>query len=152
MSVKFLIDFMLGKLTRELRVLGIDALYIEKKDLATNPLSALKSAKQAGRTFLTRNTRLKAYPDVLFVSSEKIEEQVSQIIKHFNLQKKIKPFTRCLRCNQKLIEVIKDDIKGKVPFYIFQTKDKFVYCPKCEKYYWEGTHLKNMKRRVKKIS
>ncbi len=150
MSVKLLIDFMLGKLARELRVLGIDALYIEKKDLTANPLSVLESAKQTGRIFLTRNTKLKAYPEVLFIRSEKAEEQVSQAIKHFNLQKEIKPFTRCLRCNQKLVSVAKDDVKGKVPFYIFQTKDKFACCLKCEKYYWEGTHLKNMRQRITK--
>lgn len=139
---------MLGKLARELRILGIDALYIEKKDLRDNPLSALNQAKQTGRGFLTRNTKLKEYPDTLFISSEKVEAQARQVIKHFNLQNEIRPFSRCLKCNEVLVANSKNEAKGRVPFYIFQTKDVFAYCPQCDKYYWQGTHLKNMQRRL----
>lgn len=147
--VKFLVDFMLGKLARELRILGFDALYVEKKDLTANPLTILYQAKQGLRIFLTRNTKLKDYSEAVFIINETVKEQVGQVIKHFKLQDEIKPFTRCLRCNEVLTQVAKENIKGKVPFYIFQTKDKFVYCQKCRKIYWAGTHLKDMEKRVK---
>lgn len=152
MSVKFLVDFMLGKLARELRLLGFDASYIKPQNLPDkNPLTLLNLAKADNRIILTRNTQLQNFPEVLFITSEKIAEQIKQVITYFKLEKEIAPFSRCLLCNEVLVAVPKDAVKGKVPFYIFQTKEKFAYCPKCQKIYWAGSHLKDMQKRLKKI-
>jgi uncharacterized protein with PIN domain len=152
MIVKFLVDFMLGKLTRELRLLGFDTQYINlQTDDLRNPMILLKLAQSENRIILTRNTKLKNYSGVVFINSEYINEQIAQVIKSFKLKIDIKPFSRCLVCNEILISVKKEEIKGKVPFYIFQTKDEFSCCPKCQKIYWAGTHQKNMRERVRKL-
>lgn len=152
MIVKFLVDFMLGKLTRELRLLGFDTRYINlQTDDLRNPMILLKLAQSENRIILTRNTKLKNYSGVVFINSEYINEQIAQVIKSFKLKIDIKPFSRCLVCNEILISVKKEEIKGKVPFYIFQTKDEFSCCPKCQKIYWAGTHQKNMRERVRKL-
>jgi len=153
MAVQFLVDFMLGKLARELRIRGFDTQYIRPKNLANkNPLTLLHLAKAEERIILTRNTKLKNYPEVLLITSEKITEQINQVIEHFKLDKEVNLFTRCIICNEILLRVPKQEVRGKVPFYIFQTKEDFAYCPKCQKIYWAGTHLKNMKQRVIKSS
>jgi len=152
MDDKFLVDFMLGKLARELRILGFDTRYINlQTDDLRNPMILLKLAQSENRIILTRNTKLKNYSGVVFINSEYINEQIAQVIKSFKLKIDIKPFSRCLVCNEILISVKKEEIKGKVPFYIFQTKDEFSCCPKCQKIYWAGTHQKNMRERVRKL-
>ena len=143
---------MLGKLARELRILGFDTRYINLQvDVVRNPITLLKLAQSENRIILTRNTKLKNYSGVVFINSECIDEQIAQVIKSFKLENDIKPFSRCLVCNEILISVKKEEIKGKVPFYIFQTKDEFSCCPKCQKIYWAGTHQKNMRERVRKL-
>lgn len=153
MPVKFLVDFMLGKLAREIRLLGFDASYIQPQNLPNkNPLALINLAKADNRIILTRNTQLKDYAEVFFITSEKTNEQIKQVIKHFQLEKAINPFSRCLICNEVLMSVTKESVKGKVPFYIFQTKQEFASCLKCQKIYWAGTHRKDMQKRVKKIN
>ncbi len=143
---------MLGKLARELRLLGFDTRYINPQtDELRNPMILLKLAQSENRIVLTRNTKLKNYSEVVFINSEYIDEQIAQVMKSFKLKIDIKPFSRCLACNEILVSVKKEQIKGRVPFYIFQTKDEFSCCPKCQKIYWAGTHQKNMQERVRKL-
>lgn len=148
MPIKFLVDFMLGKLSKHLRILGFDTQYIKEKG---TPLSLIKLAERDERILLTRNTKLKEYPCVAFIESENIKDQIQQIYKQFRIDKDVKPFSRCLICNELLKLVSKPEVKGRVPFYIFQTKDKFSLCPKCNKIFWQGTHLKEMKKKIRKI-
>ncbi|MEO0092556.1 MAG: Mut7-C RNAse domain-containing protein [candidate division WOR-3 bacterium] len=145
--MKFLVDFMLGKLARELRMLGFDAKYI-KPD---NPLVLLQIAKTENRIILSRNTKLKDYPEVFFIESEIPQEQVKSIINRFNLEKEIRPFSRCLECGELLQSIDKSEVKGRVPFFVFQNHDDFSICSKCQKIYWKGSHLKNMQQKIKKI-
>ena len=149
MPIKFLVDFMLGKLAKQLRILGFDTQYIKEK---YSPLLLIKLAEGEDRALLTRNTKLKAYTCVVFIESENLKDQIHQIFTHFKINKETKPFSRCLICNELLIPISKPEVKGKVPFYIFQTKDKFSLCPKCNRIFWQGTHLKDMKKRVRKMT
>jgi uncharacterized protein with PIN domain len=153
MLVKFLVDFMLGKLAKELRILGFDTQYVNSSNLPNkNPLVLLNIAKEEDRILLTRNTKLKDNPSVVFITSEKVSDQIEQVVDRFKLSKVINPFSRCIICNGVLVSTTKEQVRNKVPFYIFQTKEKFAYCHKCQKIYWEGTHLKDMKKRVRKLS
>ncbi|MCX7785892.1 MAG: Mut7-C RNAse domain-containing protein [candidate division WOR-3 bacterium] len=145
--MKFLVDFMLGKLARELRMLGFDVKYIQPN----SPLVLLQIAKTENRTILSRNTKLKDYPEVLFIESEIPHEQIKRVLKQFNLEKEIRPFSRCIVCNELLQSIDKPEVKGRVPFFVFQTQKDFSVCPQCQKIYWRGSHWKNMQQRIKKI-
>ncbi len=152
MSIKFLVDNMLGKLTRELRMLGFDVLYVQSDELQNKScLSLLNFAKTQERILLTRNTKLKNYSGVFYLNSEKIGEQIKQVLTQFNLTQHIKPFIRCIICNEALVSIPKNEVKNKVPFYIFQTQNQFKHCPKCKKIYWAGSHLQDMQKRVIKL-
>ena len=54
MTMKFLADRMLGKLVKELRMLGYDTVYYRGE--GTYPL--IKLAREEGRVILTRSTKL----------------------------------------------------------------------------------------------
>lgn len=134
---------MLGKLARELRLLGIDCTYQKEPD--SN--QALRMAKSEARILLTRNTRLKDKESVFFIENEIASEQVQQIFKAFpNLE--LNPMSRCLKCNTLLIEREKASVKLKIPFYVFKTHDRFYSCPNCNKIYWRGTHYEDLKKRI----
>jgi uncharacterized protein with PIN domain len=63
----------------------------------------------------------------------------------------INPFSRGISCNKELRPLKKDRAEGKVADYVFNTTDIFTTCLSCEKIYWSGTHLQNMKRIINNI-
>jgi hypothetical protein len=134
---------MLGRLVRELRLLGVDCAYQKEP----NSEQTLNRAKCEGRLLLTRNTKLKDKESVIFVESEKVVEQVRQVL-DTSSDLAIKPLSRCLNCNGVLVEREKDSIKSEVPFYVYRTQERFYSCPDCGKIYWRGTHYENMKSRI----
>lgn len=151
--MKFIADGMLGKLARWLRVLGLDVEYqscISDDDL-------LNLAIQENRIILTRDQLLfkktkkanTGTPEIILIESESWEEQIKQVIKHFNLQKCIKPFTRCLECNLPLHSVTRNSIRDLVPPFVFEHNDLFLTCRKCGRVFWKGSHFTNMKNRLK---
>ena len=134
---------MLGKLARELRLLGIDCAYQKEPD----SYQTLRMAKREARILLTRNTRFKDKESVLFIESEIASEQVQQILKAFPSLELI-PMSRCLKCNTLLIEREKASVKLMVPFYVFKNHDRFYACPNCNKIYWRGTHYEDIMKRI----
>lgn len=66
---------MLGRLARELRLLGIDAEY----DRNLGGMAAFREARRTGRILLTRANKVRELPGVIFVQSQVPPEQVAQI-------------------------------------------------------------------------
>jgi len=137
--MKFLVDFMLGRLCRWLRLLGYDASYFVSGKKSNLIYQSLKD----GRIILTRDHRLskKKAIRLVVIDSDELEEQLKQVFSELNIE--IDPemmFTRCLICNESLEEIEKEKVKDKVPSYVFQTQEEFSYCPNCQKVYWKGTH------------
>jgi uncharacterized protein with PIN domain len=73
--VGFLCDVMLGKLARELRLLGMDVEY--ERNLAG--MAAYRVARQRGRILLSRANRLRELEGVIFITSTAAAEQVAQV-------------------------------------------------------------------------
>ncbi|TET21919.1 MAG: hypothetical protein E3J71_07760 [Candidatus Stahlbacteria bacterium] len=141
---RFLADAMLGKLSTWLRILGWDAEYVKGK--STEEL--LDRAKTEGRILLTRRQGLED-ERLVFVESEILEEQLKQLEELYRILTNAEPFTRCIACNVVLQAVDKAEVKGKVPFYTFQTQQEFSRCPRCGKLFWPGSHHTAMLRKIK---
>lgn len=144
--MRFIADIMVGKLARYLRMAGYDVAYFND---ASDDL-ILKTAMEEDRIVLTRDTlmlerkqfRSGALKSV-FISDDDIEKQLIQISSELNIS--LGPdLTRCLICNDLLVEVLKKDVRNKVPPYVYSTQDEFMYCKGCGKYYWRGTHYDYM--------
>jgi uncharacterized protein with PIN domain len=142
--MQFFCDVMLGRLARYLRMLGLDTFY--SRSISESGL--IKYALEKKLTILTRRTRflkMKESVPFFFVKSNNPKSQLKEVIKDFNIGiENVKPFSRCLLCNEVLKEVDRHIAEGAVPDYIFNTIDTFSQCPNCLKIYWQGTHYKNM--------
>jgi hypothetical protein len=124
--MKLLLDGMLGRLAKWLRLLGYDTAYFA--DLDDNELVRL--ARAQGRTLLTRDTELARRRGLssLLIESDELEEQIQQAISELHLETK-QPFSRCPVCNTLLQEVEKPSVKERVPPYVFRTEEHFSLCP-----------------------
>lgn len=150
---KFIADIMLGKLARYLRIFSYDVLYFQKisdKDI-------VNKAEKESRIVLTRDYKMiRRSPfkygrvKFLFISDDKVLKQLEQLVKELNLELKIN-LIRCIECNHILEKVDKEKVKGKVPVYVYKSTTNFAYCSNCDKYYWEGTHLKLMNKRFSSL-
>jgi len=145
MATKFICNGMLGKLCRLLRIIGIDSAY------SNEGMAILLSARREGRTILTRNTRLRGKRDVFFIDSSKTAQQLRAVLDRHNLWNEVKPFTRCVVCNERLIHVEKDAVKKRVPYFTYKHFDEYAQCPQCDRVYWKGSHYKNMLKEVEAI-
>jgi len=140
---KFICDVHLGKLAKYLRMMGFDVHYkndLSDDEIVENSLNQRRAILTKDRGILKRNNVTHGY----FVRSTKVEEQVKEIIKRFDLRKSIKEFTRCLECNSELIKVAKEKISGNLPPKVNQLQEEFFSCSGCGKLYWKGTHHQKM--------
>ncbi|MCJ7727082.1 MAG: Mut7-C RNAse domain-containing protein [Actinobacteria bacterium] len=138
---------MVGKLARYMRMAGYDIMYINN----ASDDQIIKIARETDRIILTRDSLMLARREFkkgiikyLYIKEDKLENQLDQI--KLDLKVSLKPnLVRCLECNEKLIKVKKEDVKNKVPPYVYKTQKNFLYCKNCDKYYWRGTHYQNIK-------
>src|SRR5215813_3521957 len=139
LAPRFLADRMVGKLARWLRILGYDTVYLPQ----LSPEGVMREARRQGRLILTRDTRLlrrKDAPSFVFVQSDRFREQLRQVVDTLHLDPVRALFTLFAECNRTLKEVAKDQIRDRVPEYVWQTQNEFRRCPGCHRVYWGATH------------
>ena len=149
--MKFLVDRMLGKLAKELRMVGYDTIYYRGEDVH----QLMQLARQEGRAILTRNTKLfskKFDVSILRVTEDDPILQLKELIEkgHITLDEKIL-FSRCLLCNTLLDEILQEEAEGKVPDFIFYQQKTFFRCPQCHRIYWQGSHQENMQKNIEEL-
>ena len=146
----FVADGHLGKLTRNLRLLGFDVAYDRRAD--DRQLLAIMKAEN--RALLTRDRRLLMHSVVktgYCPRSQVPDEQTIEVIRHFNLFGLIAPFTRCLGCNALLQQVAKTDIVEKLEPLTKIYYEQFRRCTGCEQIYWSGSHFDRLQKRIEVI-
>jgi uncharacterized protein with PIN domain len=143
-----------GKLARWLRMMGYDSLFFEGEDDAV----MVRQALSEGRIILTRDTgimerrvvkngRLRA----LLLTSEDPAAQMRQLLGTLDLLAGARPFTLCLECSVPLVERRPEEVKERVPPYVYRTQTQYMECPKCRRVYWRGTHWEAMKRKLEEM-
>jgi len=147
---RFFADSMLGKLARWMRTLGFDVEY--EKDI--DDAALVERAVREGRRILTRDTllikRRRIKGGYIFIESDSIGDQLRQISALFGTGFE-RVLTRCLRCNSLLEDAPRSGIEDKVPPYVYNTQEKFMRCPRCERIYWAGTHKEKMLQALSRL-
>jgi uncharacterized protein with PIN domain len=147
---RFVADGHLGRLTRNLRLLGFDVAY--PKDADDRQL--LEVMTNENRALLTRDRRLLMHGIVqhgYYPRSQNADEQTIEILRRFDLSELIAPFTRCLRCNAPLEEAAKADVIDKLEPLTKIYYDQFRRCPDCKQIYWPGSHFPKLQKRIEEI-
>lgn len=147
MGYRFLCDATVHKLAKWLRFLGQDTEYTNEYQ----PYTILKMAYKEGRIILTRNRGFSIFSGgrVHILKSDFLFEQLRDVITRFNL-KDPDILSRCSMCNTELINIKRDEVRGRVPYYTFKNAKGFKICPRCNKIYWLGSHVDLMINRLKK--
>jgi uncharacterized protein with PIN domain len=147
---KFIADINLGDIVKYMRVLGLDLYY----DPLLSTREIIEISKRENRVILTKSRKLLKFKDVshgIFIRPGTTTEQIRRIIYYLDIKDKIKPFSRCLRCNTLLDIVLKEKILDRIPSKTKEFCDEYVQCQSCDKIYWKGTHFINMKKAVRQI-
>jgi uncharacterized protein with PIN domain/sulfur carrier protein ThiS len=142
---RFVLDVHLGRLAKLLRMLGFNALYsnrYEDYDLS-------RISREEGRIVLTRDRELLKRSMIhhgYCLRSDRPMEQLLEVLKRFDLREKVRPFSRCLRCNSELQEIDTDRAAASVPDYVARTYQHYKTCPDCGRIYWQGSHWEHMRK------
>jgi len=142
---------MLGKLAKQLRMLGYDTIYYRGEDA----YRLIKLAREEGRVILTRNNKLlPRTPEdrIVRITEDKPFLQINELIQKgcISLNEE-NLLSRCLLCNVLLDDIPREEAEGKVPDFIFYQQKEFYRCPQCLRIYWQGSHQEDMKRRIDKL-
>lgn len=151
----FIVDAMLGKLSKKLRLLGYDSLYSSNME----DDEVLRLAKNENRVLITKDVPLtqKAQKQQIVTIQITKDDEIEQFLQ---INEKIKlgkctvsgGNSRCPVCNGKLEYVEKKDVAEKVPTTVFKNMNNFWKCTKCEKIYWEGTHITNLQKFTEELN
>ena len=147
---RFVLDVQLGRLAAYLRMLGFDAVY---SNSACDP-ELVRISLEGKRILLTRDRGLLKHSVVThgyWVRETDSRHQAAEVVRRFDLAGSLRPFTRCLACNELLHEASKDDVCSRVPPRIAEWCDEFQECDRCRRVYWQGSHYRRMQRWIEKL-
>jgi len=143
--MRFVVDEMLGRSSRWLRMLGYEAEYFKTSD---NEL--LEIAKRENRILLTRDLELFRRArsrglEAFFVEGKDEAERLANVSKRFNIKLEIDiTSSRCPACNSLVRRVGKAEVSDRVPKGSLMHYDEFWICTGCGKVYWQGRHWKKI--------
>lgn len=136
----FIVDAMLGKLARWLRIIGHDTVY----DTSLEDATLISMAKHDRRILVTRDTDLfrravkEGAPSFLIKSLILSEELTEMSL----LLKGAFAGSRCTLCNTPLIEIERSAVSDEnVPKI-----SPLNLCPQCGKLYWHGGHWEGINK------
>ncbi len=140
MRPRFLVDSMLGSLSRWLRITGFDAEY--RRD--ANDEDLLGEALASGRVLLTRDRALAARAakrgvKALMLETEDEADQLGVVATSLKLE--LDPSnSRCPKCNGALVKADKERITEQVPEASLAAFEEFWVCRDCDSVFWRGSH------------
>ncbi len=88
--------------------------------------------------------------DYILLPRDSLRNQLLTLIRKLNIKPELS-LDICSLCGTKLLPVNKNTFKDKIPPKVWDTYSEFNYCPKCDKLYWEGDHIKRLKRQFKTL-
>ncbi len=137
---RFLVDAMLGKLARWLRLLGFDT--VCRRLTGCKDLDACEAER---RVPVTRSQRWCGRKGVVCLAANETPAQLRELLLRLEIEPSEARFlSRCVVCNEELEEVPRDVCQGFVPDYVFATSEAFSRCIGCGRVYWRGTHPARM--------
>lgn len=142
----FIADAMLGKLARWLRLAGYDTIY----DATLDDRELARQSRESGRILLTRDRELAGRRGVraYLVQSEQVQEQLEEVLRAAGADGRGLP-PRCPVCNGPMVDVEREQVRGRVPAHVWSEQPAFRMCERCGRIYWSGSHWEGIGRRLR---
>jgi len=152
---RFLVDRMLGTLTRYLRLLGYDTARADTLPPG-NPkedTELLQWAEQEGRILLTRDRELagRAGDRGIYIGEKEILDQLA-LLRDLGLIDLSVRLIRCSLCNSLLEDAPEEEILAADYAPAGEGGHSFRWCPSCRRLYWMGTHTDDIIGRIGRLS
>lgn len=147
---RFIADAMLGRAARWLRVLGFDTMY----DPALDDPELVSIASMERRALLSRDRRLiesSGLTDALLIRSQRPFEQLREIVQQYGIDLERELFTRCLICNEVLVEPPRETLESFMPEGARALEGPVRKCPACGRIYWPGSHTRRMRAVIGRV-
>ena len=145
---RFLCDEMLQRLGRWLRAAGYDTVIAKN---AEADYQLLRQAIDEGRLLITRDRQLhehrRAEGTVIFIDGVNMEQYAASLSAQVTIDWLMQPFSRCMNCNTELLNAT----PGQIRSLALQNKTHInaaYYCPSCNQVFWDGSHVKRMRRHL----
>lgn len=134
-------DEMLGRLTRYLRFVGHDTLYLR----GVPDAEIARLAPKEGRRLVTRDRALaRVVPDALLLLSPYLADQFQSVVRAAPSASFEIAFVRCTLCNG-LLNPELETAGGEVP----HSPDRPTWrCSECGHRFWEGSHTASVRARI----
>jgi len=148
---KFLLDVHLGRLAAYLRMFGFDAEYRNSAD----DTQLAGAAAEQNRILLTRDRGLLMHAAVThgyWLRETDSRRQAAEVVRRFDLSRSLKPFTRCMECNEVLRPAAQATVRERVPPSVADAHQEFRECLRCRRVYWEGSHHRRMRQWIDAIA
>ncbi|HDS46006.1 MAG TPA: hypothetical protein ENN68_07980 [Methanomicrobia archaeon] len=165
-QLRFLTDRMFGKLTTWLRILGYDTVYaadipFTSRERNDEDHALATAAAREGRILLTRDKELIAIAirkgaRCMLIKADDVLDQLQELLEQ-QVPLQLEPVPeRCSECNARIRPVeahelallrhnsyVPQDMIGIWVFWV---------CDRCGKIYWEGSHWRDMRERLKRLT
>lgn len=146
----FFAEKYLWKLTRLLRLLGINVIY---DDTLTNKqvIELIVSSKQI---LLTRSAQQLMHSTIsrgYCIRADDPVDQTIEVMKRFDLLGQMLPFSRCMLCNGSVVKIPMQTVESHLDSKTASLYTKYFQCSDCKKIYWKGSHYKQLQRFVDQV-
>lgn len=150
-ELRFVLDVHLGRLAGYLRMLGFDARYAN----GVSDPELVRVSSEENRILLTRDRGVLKHSAVThgyWLRETDSRRQAAEVVRRFDLAGSLRPFTRCMACNEPLRAASKSAAGGRVPPGIAERFDEFRECPLCQRVYWHGSHYRRMRLWIEQLA
>lgn len=147
-DLRFLCDEMLAGLGRWLRIAGYDT---EIARHGRRDRDLVEQAHAERRILLTRDRRLAeirgASDRAIVLHCDGIDACARELGQRLAIDWTKEPLSRCTLCNVRL-EVAAAHLWGRLPPGVRASGSVVTVCPRCGRLYWDGSHVRRMRRRL----
>ena len=151
-ETRFIVDRMLGTLSRYLRFMGYDTVSANslRSGNTREDTLLLQRAVQDHRILLTKDKELARRGGELavLIQTDEVLDQIDQLVKFGLIQPEVR-MTRCSLCNEPLRPAGRHEVDASPYAPIKKEGLTFYWCRYCRRLYWMGSHGRNLKKRLK---
>jgi uncharacterized protein with PIN domain len=144
---RLIVDAMLGKLARWLRLAGYDVEFWR----AGSDEELMAAAREQERLIVTKDRALagRRGATALLLYADDLDAQIAEARAALaQLGPVPQSFSRCAECNGEMVELSHADAEPLVAPYVWHTQREFRRCQQCGRVYWKGTHWPAVQARL----